>query len=66
VYADPPYAHEPPTALFADLRQRGALAPDAVIVYEHRSRTAFAAQGMHTERTARYGEVALEFMAFDA
>lgn len=66
VYADPPYAHEPPIALFVDLRERGALAPDAVIVYEHRSRTPLAAHGMHAQRTARYGEVALEFMAFDA
>jgi 16S rRNA (guanine966-N2)-methyltransferase len=66
VYADPPYADAAPVELFARLRERDALAADATIVYEHRSRVSLAATGLHAARSQRYGEVTLEFLAFDA
>ena len=50
-------------AIRATLRERGAIDPDAVIVYEHSSRNARRPIRPSTlERTARYGEVALAFL----
>jgi len=63
VYADPPYALPPPHLTFGTLRLRGALSPEAILVYEHRSAApAFAAPGFITTRDARYGEVTLQFL----
>jgi 16S rRNA (guanine966-N2)-methyltransferase len=67
VYADPPYASPPPFAAFAALRERGALAADAVLVYEHRTvAPSLAGSGFVSVREARYGEVTLQFFAADA
>jgi len=38
----------------------------STIVYEHRARGPANVAGMRSMRTARYGEVALEFLAYDA
>jgi len=66
VYADPPYADPPPAASLAALVTRGAMGPGALIVYEHRARAPVVMSGFRALRTARYGEVALEFMEPDA
>lgn len=67
VYADPPYDDPPPVAVFERLRARGALATDALIVYERRARReAFEAPSFATVREARYGEVALQFLRCEA
>jgi 16S rRNA (guanine966-N2)-methyltransferase len=63
VYADPPFASPPPVAAFEALRQRGAIDPATLVVYERRADAPpvpFA--GFATEREARYGEVALQFL----
>jgi 16S rRNA (guanine966-N2)-methyltransferase len=63
VYADPPYALPPPHLTFSTLRLRGALAPEAILIYEHRGDApAFACPGFLTTRDARYGEVTLQFL----
>ncbi len=63
VYADPPYALPPPHLTFGTLRMRAALAPGAILIYEHRSDApAFASPGFLTTRDARYGEVTLQFL----
>ena len=66
VYADPPFALPPPAEAFATLRERGAVSDASTIVYEHRARGPANVAGMRSMRTARYGEVALEFLAYDA
>jgi 16S rRNA (guanine966-N2)-methyltransferase len=67
VYADPPYAEEPPAAVLATLRSRGAIRPGSLVVYEHRAkRAAVALDGLRGWRTARYGDVSLEFFHVDA
>ncbi len=67
VYADPPYALAPPFAVFAALRERGALDARSVLVYEHRTDAPpLAGPGFATLREARYGEVTLQFLAADA
>jgi 16S rRNA (guanine966-N2)-methyltransferase len=67
VYADPPYALEPPLAIFAALRARGALDPHSVLVYEHRTDAPpLEGPGFAAVREARYGEVTLQFFAVDA
>jgi 16S rRNA (guanine966-N2)-methyltransferase len=67
VYADPPYASDPPLSAIAALRANGAIGPGTALVYEHRSRRAGPSfEGMTLRRAARYGEVALEFFDVDA
>ena len=66
VYADPPYMAPPPAAAVAALRSSGAIVGDTLVVYEHRARAAGEVPGLVSRRTARYGEVALEFMAVAA
>ncbi len=63
VFADPPYAHAYPRAVFDTLRSRNAIDARTTVVYEHSSReSAPADPGMRLARSERYGEVALEFL----
>jgi 16S rRNA G966 N2-methylase RsmD len=63
VFADPPYAHAYPVALFAALREAHAIDAATTVVYEHAARSAPPNDpGMRVERTERYGEVALSFL----
>ncbi len=63
VFADPPYALPFPAAIFGRLRDRGALDPAGLIVYEHSSAHAAPDDPRFTvTRTARYGSVALSFL----
>jgi 16S rRNA (guanine966-N2)-methyltransferase len=66
VYADPPYAQTLPAEVIAGLRSSGAIDEHTLVVYEHRARQAVPVEGLHAQRLARYGEVALEFMVPDA
>ncbi len=64
VYLDPPYANAVPLQLFGLLRERGLLAPDALVVYEHAARTILPEiPGYRSEREEVYGDVALAFLA---
>lgn len=63
VFADPPYALAYPAATFAQLRARGALDSESMLVYEHSSlRPAPSDPYFEVVRTARYGAVALAFL----
>jgi 16S rRNA (guanine966-N2)-methyltransferase len=63
VFADPPYADPYPAALFAALRERGAIDATTTVVYEHAARNAAPDDpAMRLERGARYGDVALAFL----
>jgi 16S rRNA (guanine966-N2)-methyltransferase len=67
IFADPPYALPYPATLFAQLRERGALAASSLLIYEHSS----AVEAPHDPhfallRQARYGAVALAFLAIAA
>ncbi|MGB8266112.1 MAG: 16S rRNA (guanine(966)-N(2))-methyltransferase RsmD [Candidatus Velthaea sp.] len=63
VFADPPYALPYPAAALGALRDRGALDPDALVVYEHSSRLGPPADpAFSLARSERYGAVALAFM----
>jgi 16S rRNA (guanine966-N2)-methyltransferase len=63
-FADPPYAQPYPAQLFAALRASGAFGPSTLLVYEHSSANAAPADGgFAVMRTARYGAVALSFLA---
>jgi 16S rRNA (guanine(966)-N(2))-methyltransferase RsmD len=67
VYADPPFAAGPPATTLEELHVRGVIVPGTLVVYERRSRhdgSSFA--GMTLRRTARYGDVALEFFEVHA
>lgn len=67
VYLDPPYAGDVPLQLFALLRERTLLAPEAVVVYEHAARRILPAiPGYRSAREEVYGDVALAFFAPDA
>jgi 16S rRNA (guanine966-N2)-methyltransferase len=67
VFADPPYAQPYPARTFAALRERGAVDPDSVIVYEHSARVAPPRDPhFRLEREATYGEVALAFLRAEA
>lgn len=67
VYADPPYAQEPPIAVFTALRERGAIDVGTTLVYERRTGgTPLAGPGFSAVREAHYGEVTLQFLAVDA
>jgi len=64
VYLDPPYAHPLPLQLFALLRERNLLAPDALVIYEHAARTILPEiPGYRSVREEVYGDVALAFLA---
>ena len=67
VFADPPYAQPYPAETFGDLRRRGAIGPESVIVYEHSARSSAPDDpAFRCERTARYGAVALSFLRSEA
>jgi 16S rRNA (guanine966-N2)-methyltransferase len=66
VFADPPFAQAAPYQALESLRACGRLDARSLIMYERRhSAPAFACPGWRSERTERYGEVALEFLRFD-
>ena len=62
VFADPPYAQEPPARALAALRETGAIGDATLLVFEHSSRReAPHFPGFALRRAERYGEVALAF-----
>jgi 16S rRNA (guanine966-N2)-methyltransferase len=64
VYLDPPYASGVPLPLFALLRERGLLADDALVIYEHAAKTILPEiPGYRSVREEVYGDVALAFFA---
>jgi 16S rRNA (guanine966-N2)-methyltransferase len=67
IFADPPYASAFPAPVFERLREGGALDARTLVVYEH-SATVDAPSAPHFEllRQARYGAVALAFLALAA
>jgi 16S rRNA (guanine966-N2)-methyltransferase len=66
VYADPPYADPLPSSMFALLRERNLLAPEATVIYEHAARTILPeVPGYRSVREEVYGDVALAFFAVD-
>jgi 16S rRNA G966 N2-methylase RsmD len=66
VYADPPYKEPLPESMFRLLRERGLLAPDALVIYEHAARTILPAlPGYRGIREEVYGDVALAFFTPD-
>jgi 16S rRNA (guanine966-N2)-methyltransferase len=63
VYLDPPYADPVPLQVFRLLLERGLLAPDALVVYEHAAKTILPdIPGFRSQREEVYGDVALAFM----
>ena len=64
VFLDPPYAYDAAKvlALLSSMRQTGALAPDAIAVYEHALKSAdevaaaFAAGGFEAGKVKKYGK----------
>ena len=67
VYLDPPYANAVPLQLLGLLHDRGLLAPDALVVYEHAARTILPhIPGYRSVREEVYGDVALAFLALQA
>jgi len=64
VYLDPPYSDDVPLQLFRLLLERGLLAQDALIVYEHAAKRILPEiPGYRSVREEVYGDVALAFMA---
>jgi 16S rRNA (guanine966-N2)-methyltransferase len=64
VYLDPPYKSAVPMQLFRLLRERGLLAPGALVIYEHAAKTILPElPGYRSEREEVYGDVALAFLA---
>ncbi|MGB6715163.1 MAG: 16S rRNA (guanine(966)-N(2))-methyltransferase RsmD [Candidatus Cybelea sp.] len=64
VYLDPPYADPVPLQLFALMRERGLLAPDALVVYEHAAKRILPdIPGYRSTREEVYGDVALAFLS---
>lgn len=62
VFADPPYADEPPMQMFRLLLERELLAPDALVIFEHSARRILPEiPGYRTVREEVYGDVALAF-----
>jgi 16S rRNA (guanine(966)-N(2))-methyltransferase RsmD len=63
VFADPPYAAADYRAILESLGGWSALAPDARVIVEHEARTELPVEagGLFRTRTARYGNVALDF-----
>jgi 16S rRNA (guanine966-N2)-methyltransferase len=63
VFADPPYAQPYPGAALRTLRERRAIDEGTTVVYEHSARETVPADAtMRSERSERYGEVALAFL----
>ncbi len=63
VFADPPYAQPYPAGALRALRERRAIDGGTTVVYEHSSREAPPVDAaMRSERSERYGEVALSFL----
>lgn len=64
VYLDPPYANDVPLQLFRLLLERGLLADDAIVIYEHGAKTILPdIPGYRSTREEVYGDVALAFLA---
>ncbi|MGA8099486.1 MAG: RsmD family RNA methyltransferase, partial [Candidatus Cybelea sp.] len=64
VYLDPPYAEPVPLQVFRLMRERGLLAPDAMVVYEHAAKRILPEiPGYRSVREEVYGDVALAFLA---
>jgi 16S rRNA (guanine966-N2)-methyltransferase len=64
VYLDPPYAEPVPLQLFRLMLERGLLAPDAMVVYEHAAKRILPQiPGYRSVREEVYGDVALAFLA---
>ena len=62
VYMDPPYADAVPMQLFRLMLERGLLAPEALVVYEHAAKTILPdVPGYRCAREEVYGDVALAF-----
>jgi len=67
VYLDPPYANDVPLHLLSLLLERGLLAPEAVVIYEHAARRILPdIPGYRSTREEVYGDVALAFLAAEA
>lgn len=67
VYLDPPYGNDVPLRLLELLRERGLLAPEALVIYEHAARRILPdIPGYKSTREEVYGDVALAFLAADA
>ena len=63
LFADPPFADGPPSAAVAALRAAGALPPGALVVHERPpAGPPIEGEGLVRGRTARYGDVALDFI----
>lgn len=62
VFLDPPYELGFPAAPVQTLEQRGLLAADALIVFEHSSHTTPETPGFTITREERYGDVVIAFM----
>ncbi len=64
VYLDPPYADPVPLPLFALMRARALLSPDALVVYEHAAKRILPdIPGYRSVREEVYGDVALAFLS---
>jgi 16S rRNA (guanine966-N2)-methyltransferase len=67
VYLDPPYATNVPLHLLNLLLERGLLAPEALVIYEHAARRILPdIPGYRSTREEVYGDVALAFLAAEA
>lgn len=67
VYLDPPYADPVPLQLFRLMRERGVLAPNALVVYEHAAKRILPEiPGYRSMREEVYGDVALAFLSLDS
>jgi 16S rRNA (guanine966-N2)-methyltransferase len=64
VYLDPPYSDDVPLQIFRLLHERGLLAPDALVVYEHAAKRILPnIPGYRSVREEVYGDVALAFLS---
>ena len=64
VYMDPPYADEIPLQAFRLLLERGLLAPEATVIYEHAAKRILPEiPGYRSTREEVYGDVALAFFS---
>jgi 16S rRNA (guanine966-N2)-methyltransferase len=64
VYLDPPYADPVPLQLLRLMHERGLLAPNALVVYEHAAKRILPQiPGYKSVREEVYGDVALAFLA---
>lgn len=64
VYLDPPYADPVPLTYFRLMLERGLLAPDSLVVYEHAAKRILPQiPGYRYVREEVYGDVALAFLS---